>query len=336
MRILFLGTGPSFNYKRPGKSLRTNSSIIIKHLGKRILVDCSKDFEKQIKDSNVENVNALLQTHAHKDAIGGLLQLKKFIKDKNGQDAKVPLYAEREVWDKVGKQSKEFLDFHEIKPYESFELFGIKITPIRVKHSIQKGFPTLAFKFEQADDSFVYAEDVDSWDEDALKYFKNNDLLIWDGSFWDRVMIPGHRAILKDIPLLENWNNKKVYFTQLGIKVPNHEEAEKLVKEKAKEINAKTDFNIAYDGEQLDVFRIKALTSGDVPIPPAYSYDEPNEKLPGIYLVDKHAKLIWKRKKKEIVKSVKFEKYVGKQIYLCGDKVYGIITLNAPLTINLD
>lgn len=47
----------------------------------------------------------------------------------------------------------------------------------------------------------------------------------------------------------------------------------------------------------------------------------------GLYLVEPHAYWIWEGKKKLIIKSVNFTSHIGKLLYLCGEKVYGIIKL---------
>lgn len=55
-----------------------------------------------------------------------------------------------------------------------------------------------------------------------------------------------------------------------------------------------------------------------------------------VILTDKSAKLICARKKKEIVLPDASGKHVGKPIFLCGKKVYGIIILNEPTTITTE
>lgn len=53
-----------------------------------------------------------------------------------------------------------------------------------------------------------------------------------------------------------------------------------------------------------------------------------------IVLTDKNARLICARKKKEIITDSLSGKHVNQPIFLCGDKVYGILVLNEPT--NLD
>ncbi|RLI87708.1 MAG: hypothetical protein DRP01_00865 [Archaeoglobales archaeon] len=56
--------------------------------------------------------------------------------------------------------------------------------------------------------------------------------------------------------------------------------------------------------------------------------------LDGLYLVEPHAKLIWKGMKTLIVKARRYENLLFYPMYLCGDKVYGIITLTGVTEVD--
>lgn len=56
----------------------------------------------------------------------------------------------------------------------------------------------------------------------------------------------------------------------------------------------------------------------------------------GIFLFDKCAELICARRKKEIILTECNESYINKPIFLCSDKVYGIVVLNSPSHIDRD
>ncbi|RLI47785.1 MAG: hypothetical protein DRO73_11020 [Candidatus Thorarchaeota archaeon] len=56
----------------------------------------------------------------------------------------------------------------------------------------------------------------------------------------------------------------------------------------------------------------------------------------GLYLVEPHGELIWLRRKKAIVKSVKFSSHIGEPLFLLSGKYcYGIIRLDSPVEITL-
>jgi len=52
--------------------------------------------------------------------------------------------------------------------------------------------------------------------------------------------------------------------------------------------------------------------------------------LPGLYLVEPHAKWLWEGKKTLIVKTRPYRKYAGKKLMLIGEKAYGIGVLSEP------
>lgn len=56
----------------------------------------------------------------------------------------------------------------------------------------------------------------------------------------------------------------------------------------------------------------------------------------GLYLVEPHGELIWRSRKKAIVKSVRFTAHIGEPLYLLSGKLcYGIIKLDSAVEINL-
>ena len=81
------------------------------------------------------------------------------------------------------------------------------------------------------------------------------------------------------------------------------------------------------------------LVSQDIPTGFEYSTKlikpiRSTKKKPGIILDDNYAKLIRARKKKEIISTENFYKYIGKELYLCGKYVYGSIILNDPMRVD--
>ncbi len=56
----------------------------------------------------------------------------------------------------------------------------------------------------------------------------------------------------------------------------------------------------------------------------------------GLYLVEPHGELIWRNRKRAIVKSVRFAAHLGEPLYLLSGKLcYGVIILDSPVEIDL-
>lgn len=87
--LTFLGTGTSQGVPVIGcdcvicrssdpRDLRLRSSVMIESCGKRIVIDCGPDFRQQMLRESVNSIDAILITHAHKDHIGGLDDVRAF------------------------------------------------------------------------------------------------------------------------------------------------------------------------------------------------------------------------------------------------------------------
>lgn len=89
MNITFLGTGTSQGVpviacqcdvcrSIDPRNHRLRSSIMVEFENQRIVVDCGPDFRQQMLRERVESIDAILVTHAHKDHLGGLDDVRAF------------------------------------------------------------------------------------------------------------------------------------------------------------------------------------------------------------------------------------------------------------------
>ena len=220
-KLLFLGTGPVGGVSGKGRTKRLETSALIKTSKGNILVDVSEDFSEQSKLIN--RIDAVLITHGHRDAIGGISQLRSQKLKIIGQN--LPLCTLPKTIQIIKKKFKqiEFLDFYSLKSFRSFKLFNIKIIPFEVRHSIQKGFPTLGFKFYFSDGyKLTYISDTGGWDNRVQNLIFGSDLLVLDGAMWDKKLI-SHLDIKEITPKAKKWEIKKLIFTQIGKTAPPYE-----------------------------------------------------------------------------------------------------------------
>ncbi len=223
-KLVFLGTGPVGGIKGQGKSKRTETSTLIETSKGNILIDVSGDFNQQSK--LIESIKAILITHGHQDAIGGIAQLKKIIKHP------VPLYTLPKTIEIINKKFKqlEHLKFYSLKPFKPFSIFGIKIISFKVKHSIQKGFPTLGFQFIFPNNyKLTYISDTGGWGKKVQNLITGSDLLVLDGAMWDKKLI-AHLDIKQILPKVNNWGVGKVIFTQIGKTAPDYKKLKQEIK----------------------------------------------------------------------------------------------------------
>jgi phosphoribosyl 1,2-cyclic phosphodiesterase len=220
-RLLFLGTGSVGGVPGKGKTKRLETSTLIKTSKVNILIDVSEDFSKQSKLIN--RIDAVLITHGHRDAIGGISQLRSQKSKIIGQN--LSLYSLSKTIQIIKRKFRhtEFLDFHSLKSFKSFKFFNIKIIPFEVRHSIQKGFPTLGFKFYFPDGyKLIYISDTGGWNNKVQNLIVGSDLLILDGAMWGKKLI-AHLDMEEITSKAKNWGIKKLIFTQIGKTAPPYE-----------------------------------------------------------------------------------------------------------------
>ncbi len=188
---------------------RLRSSILI---NKKILIDAGPDILKQLKNSQILNLDSVIITHEHEDHVGGL----KYI-----------LRANRNI------------RIIRINPGQHFKLFGIEFYAFKVEHS--RVLPTVGLEI----DDFLYIPDSSSLSS-AMKYLKEAQVAILDGSSLGR-SFGGHLSVNEIIASVKPLKNLlRIYFTHNGHTRKTHQEMSKLVHE----LGDKR-FTLAYDGLEI-------------------------------------------------------------------------------------
>ena len=162
LKITFLGTGTSSGVPMIAchckvctstntKDKRLRTSIMVQSATTTLVVDTTPDFRYQMLRENVNNVDAILFTHPHKDHVAGLDDIKAF---NYFQKKAIDVYA-NELTQKALKN--EFYYFFAEHKYpgvpdinlrlineEPFLVGDIIVTPIKVWHL---NMPVLGFSF---------------------------------------------------------------------------------------------------------------------------------------------------------------------------------------------
>jgi phosphoribosyl 1,2-cyclic phosphate phosphodiesterase len=133
-----------------------------------IVFDAGPDFRQQMLREQVKKLDAIILTHEHKDHIAGMDDVRAFNFKSQGA---IDIYAEEEVQEAVKREYKYVFDnkyqglpkmrLNSI-PHFGFEIKGLKIIPIRVKH---KDLDIYGFRIGV----FAYITDADYIPESSME-----------------------------------------------------------------------------------------------------------------------------------------------------------------------
>ena len=187
--VTFLGTGTSSGIpmiacdcevcqSTDKKDKRLRVSVLIKSGDHAFTIDIGPDFREQMLREKITKLDAALVTHAHKDHVGGLDEVRAF-NFKSG--AVFPVYAETTAantiftqYDYIFKEA-DYPGIPKIKMNiineQPFELFGLDIIPIRVMHY---QLPVLGFRIND----FTYITDANFIAPEELEKAKGSKVLV--------------------------------------------------------------------------------------------------------------------------------------------------------------
>jgi ribonuclease BN (tRNA processing enzyme) len=240
--VRFLGTGASRGTPGDGRSRRRESSLLVVFDGTRMLLDVTRDFGEQA--CGLDGVDAVLLTHAHRDACGGLAQLRGWLRARGL--GPVPLYAAPGTLVDV---RRHFRRLDHVVPVAVGEGEQRRCGPwsmraLGVPHAAHPYTPTYAWRVEAAGCSLVYASDVASLTVRLRSFAAGASLLVIDGAMWRRRLY-SHLTADVALPALCEWDVERIALTQIGRSAPPHEELERAVRALCSRAFP------AYDGREL-------------------------------------------------------------------------------------
>lgn len=252
MKVTFLGTGTSQGVpiiacqcavclSDNAKDKRLRSSIMFSYNNKNILVDTGPDFRQQMLQHQFKHLDAILFTHAHRDHVSGLDDIRGF---NFAMKKSIDVFCEPMVEQAIRRefyyafQEPKYPGVPEMNLFEigtnAFELFEKTVTPIRVFHH---KLPVLGFRI----DDFVYITDANSIPESEYEKLKDCNVLVLNALRHEQHI--SHFTLNEAINIVNRVKPKQAYFTHISHQLGFHNQVNKQLP---------PNMFLAYDGLTLN------------------------------------------------------------------------------------
>jgi phosphoribosyl 1,2-cyclic phosphate phosphodiesterase len=233
LTIQFLGTGTSSGVpmvackcavckSTDNKDKRLRSSIYIQSATTSVVIDTTPDFRYQMLRANIEKLDGVVFTHAHKDHIAGLDDVKayNFI-----HQTVMPLYANQETADAIKRDfyyafaEKKYpgvplLEMH-VKEKEPFNIGDLEFQPVQVKHL---HMDVTGYRIGD----FTYITDANYISEEEKQKIRGSKVLVLNALRKEKHL--SHFTLQEAIDLAVELQVPTTYFTHISHQLGLHQE----------------------------------------------------------------------------------------------------------------
>lgn len=236
IKVTFLGTGTSIGVpvvacnctvckSKDLRDKRFRTSVMLTINDRNIVIDCGPDFRIQMLRHNVEDLDAIVFTHGHRDHIAGLDDIRAFnyILNKN-----IDVYGSAEVLEAIRVEfpyiftETRFFGAPQLVTHcienESFKVNDIKFTPIEVLHN-----KLSVFGFRIGD--FTYITDASFIADDELNKAIGSEILVINALRNSKHV--SHFSLSEALEVIAKVKPDKAYLTHISHFLGLHEEVEK-------------------------------------------------------------------------------------------------------------
>ncbi len=251
MKITFIGTGTSQGVpviackckvcSSPDyQNNRLRTSVMVEINNKVFVIDTGPDFRIQMLREEVNQLDAILFTHEHKDHVAGLDDVRAF---NFKHDKEIDVYAEQRVQAALKNEFSYIFSGHNYPgiprvvlhdiPNELINIQGIEVLPIRVMHY---KLPVYGFRIG----NFSYITDAKTIsDEEKLK-LRGSKILVLNALRKEEHL--SHFTLNEAISLAQEIGAESTYFTHISHQLGLHDEVQASLPE---------GMFLAYDGLKL-------------------------------------------------------------------------------------
>lgn len=258
MKLTFLGTGTSQGVPviachcrvcRSGdiRDSRLRTSALLTVGGTNILFDIGPDFRQQMLREKVEHIDAILITHAHRDHVAGLDDIRSF---NYVQHKKMDVYLNAEARTAIERDYHYIFEPHQYPGlpeaelhevggrHEGAEMFavnGIEIMPVRAMH---KDLPVLGYRVGE----MAYITDANYIAPEEMEKLRGVKVLVINALRKEKHF--SHYCLPEALEVIEKVGPQRAYLTHMSHEMGLHEETS---------AGLPAGVELAYDGLKCDV-----------------------------------------------------------------------------------
>lgn len=232
MRLTFLGTGTSQGVPviachcrvcRSGDSRdrRLRTSALLEVEGRNILFDIGPDFRQQMLREDVGHLDAILITHAHRDHVGGLDDIRSF---NYVQHSKMNVYLNAEARHAIERDYHYIFEPHQYPGLPEADLHTVEapftaaeveVTPVKAMH---KDLPVLGFRIG----ALAYITDANYMAPEEMAKLKGVKVLVINALRREKHF--SHYSLPEALEVIETVAPERAYLTHMSHEMGLHAE----------------------------------------------------------------------------------------------------------------